>query len=102
MKFWYPHEGLDPESMSARGEEVWSPHPYRPHVFVSNLGQVYLRGRKKEPYATLGYLRVTLHRDCRPYVHRLVLETFSGSARGRARRRSEDRSDNRLCNLYWG
>jgi hypothetical protein len=52
-----------------------------------------------------GYLRVRIRRDGQTvaqYIHRLVLETYSGPAPGHARHLNDDKRDNRIENLAWG
>lgn len=55
-----------------------------------------------------GHLYVNLSRGAKPakrrYVHRLVLETFSGApiAGQECRHLDDDKSNNRLANLKWG
>jgi hypothetical protein len=105
MRIWAPHEGINPRTLAKGDEEVWAPHPIYPHVFVSNLGGVVRRGgpATMHPVSRTGYIRVTITAKIRPYAHQLVLEAFDGLGGGRnATRLSDDKADNRLCNLRWG
>lgn len=106
MQLWLPQDG-DPRLLAEEGKERWAAHPRKEDVFASNLGnllRVFPRQGTAEiakRLSTKGYLTATAAGE-RRYVHQFVLEAFEGMGEGRtARRRNRDRTDNRLCNLYW-
>lgn len=102
MRIWAPHDGTDPRVLAEASEEVWVPHSKYPFVYVSNLGNVTRRDGLAPIHEVNGYLKATITKQIRPYVHRLVLEAFDGTSYGRqARRVNKDKKDNRLCNLFW-
>lgn len=98
--------------------EEWKPVVgYEDLYEVSNQGRVRSRGRVSSDGSRrkgrllnprgMKHLFVTLSRNgvkAQPYVHRLVLEAFSGSAPvGTVGcHRDDDTQNNMLENLYWG
>jgi hypothetical protein len=104
MKLWSPHDGCDPREASSRDEELWAPHPVYAHVYVSNLGRVVRRDRLAPAHALHvgGYLKATITKDIRPYVHHLVVEVFDGPRKSRlVLHANKNKQDNRLFNLQW-
>lgn len=106
MIIWAPHDS-DARALSEKGVEVCTPHPSG--VFVTNMGRVFFYHEGKDRYREVkltksgarGSLRAGISRTKRPLVQVLVLEAFEGKGAGRVRRWNTDKTDNRLCNLYW-
>jgi len=86
--------------------EKWKTVAFFPSYQVSNLGHVRGSRGPLKPRPRKGYMRVRLYyrgffEDLS--IHRLVLETFRGSAHAdeEANHINFDLTDNRLANLEW-
>lgn len=96
------YEGLYQVSDDGRIRRLWA---VLPHVFAAGVRKP--RNYLKPGCNNQGRLQVTLSKEGqtrRFLVHRLVLLAFSGPcpAGQEGLHRSDDHTDNRIGNLYWG
>jgi hypothetical protein len=106
MDTWIEWDRISNARQLAKGgTEVWLPYREGSNYYVSNLGQVRHGDRILNPKFNkkTGYRSYTINGKTE-YPHQMVLLAFDGPPPPgmRARRESEDKVDNRLCNLYWG
>jgi len=89
---------------------IQKPYPPDPRYHVTTDGQVFsycqktVRVLKRNRRNLSGHLAVAVGRNNPVLVHRMVLETFVGSAPDGmvCRHLNGDPADNRLSNLAWG
>ena len=98
----YDLEPLEPLILP---DEEWTPCYLDPNYSVSSLGRV------KDPKGNLlkgtdsrGYVRVRIHNQGQPYVHRLILQSFNPVDNPEllsVDHVNGQRNDNKLTNLRW-